>query len=182
MTLRIPMHPDQLPQQRILEVVSLPACPPMFQASCLMPFGSRTDRNDYDWSIAEGDLPQRFPGAAIYVAQVEWAEDPNHTRLDAYYICSSRSRTHWFLWLRAPDDNAWQVRVNSLLYVYCQRGTIDRKTAAIHLLHHAWRYEAAESRRGRFDWINGEGLLTVAEIQAIAAAVWTEEGDCSGQS
>ena len=62
--------------------------------------------------------------------------------------------------------------MNSLLYAYCPRRAMDRKTAAIQLLLHSWRYETAESERSRFDWINGAGLLTVSELHAIAAAVW----------
>ena len=172
MSIRIPMHPDELPQQKVYAVTYLPKPPSNFEASCLMQFGSRNDRNDYEWSIPEDDLPQRFPGAATFLAQIEWADDPSHTRLDAYYICSNRRRTHWFLWIRSPDDNAWDFRMNSLLYAYCPRGKMERKTAAIRLLLHAWRYEAAESKRDRFDWINEVGLLTVSEVHGIERAVW----------
>jgi hypothetical protein len=172
------MDSDELPQQKVYEVVELPEAPPEFQALCLMRCGCREDRNDYAWCIPEVELPQRFPGAATFVGQVEWAWDPNHTRLDAYYICSNRRRTHWFLWIRSPDNNAWRFRMNSFLYAYCPRRQVDRKTAALHLLLHAWRYEAAESNRDRFDWINDAGLLTVAEIHAIARVVWGIEGSC----
>jgi hypothetical protein len=166
------MCSDELPQQNVYEVVYLPKEPLEFQASCLMRCGTRDDRDDYAWSLPESDLPQRFPGAAIFVAQVEWAWSPHNDRLDAYYICSNRRKTHWFLWIRSPDDNAWDFRMNSLLYAYCPRGKVDRKTAAIHLLLHAWRYEAAESKRDRFDWINDVGLITVSEVHAIERAVW----------
>ena len=121
MSIRIPMHPCELPQQNVYEVVDLPEAPRDFQATCLMDCGDREDRIDYAWSIPEGDLPQRFPGAATFVGQVEWAEDPMYTRLDAYYICSNRRRTHWFLWIRSPDDNAWAFRMNSFLYAYGPR-------------------------------------------------------------
>ena len=178
MPIRIPMHSDELPQQKVYEVVDLPKAPRDLQATCLMQCGSRDDRYDYAWCIPKVDLPQRFPGAATFVGQVEWAEDPIHSRLDAYYICSHRQRTHWFLWIRSPDDNTWEYRINSFLYAYCHRGKVVRKTAAIHLLLHAWRYEAAESNRDQFDWINDAGLLTVSEIHAIARAVWGTEDGC----
>jgi hypothetical protein len=58
---------------------------------------------------------------------------------------------------------------------------MDRKTAAIQLLLHAWRYESAESDRDRFDWIDDAGLLTVSELQAIARAVWAEKDNCGEQ-
>ena len=176
---RIPMCPDELPQQKVYEVVELTKPPPDFEATCLMHCGSRDDRNDYEWSISKDDLPQRFPGAAIFLAQVEWAEDPQHIRLHAYYICGNRRRTHWFLWIRSPDDNAWTYRMNSLLYAYCPRRKMDRKTAAIYLLLHAWRYELAECKRDRFDWINDVGILTVSEVRAIAREVWGKQGSCN---
>ena len=62
--------------------------------------------------------------------------------------------------------------MNSLLYAYCPCKAMDRKTAAIQLLLHSWRYEAAASERGRFDWINDAGLLSVSEIHAMARMVW----------
>ena len=180
MSVRIPMHPDELPQQKVYEVVDLPEQPLDFEATCLMHFMSKNDRNDYEWCIPEEDLPKRFPGAATYVAQVEWAWDPD--RLDAYYICSNRRRTHWFLWIRSPDQNAWAFRMNSFLYAYCPRRKVDKKTAAIQLLLHAWRYEAAKSKRGRFDWINDSGLLKVSEVHAIARAVWGKHDSCYEQT
>ena len=172
MSIRIPMRPDELPQQKVYAVTDLPKLPSNFEAVCLMQVGSGDDRNHYEWIIPAADLPQRFPGAATFVAQVEWAWGPSNDRLDAYYICSNRRRSHWFLWLRWPDDNASEFRMNSLLYAYCPRRAMDRKTAATQLLLYAWRYEAAVSARDRFDWINDTGLLGISEVQAIAAAVW----------
>ena len=182
MSTRIPMHPDELPQQKVYAVTNLPEPPSNFEASCLMQFGFEDTQDQYEWSIPEADLPQRFPGAATFVAQVEWAWDPSHDRLDCYYICSNRKRSHWFLWLRCPDDNASEFRMNSFLYAYCPRKKVDRKTAAIQLLIHAWRYETAESERDRFDWINDTGLLGVSELHAIARAVWGDRVTCNEQN
>lgn len=128
------MCSDELPQQKVYEVAYLLQEPLEFQASCLMRCGTRDDRDDYAWSLSEADLPQHFPGAATFVAQVEWAWSSHNARLDAYYICSNRKRTHWFLWIRSPDDNAWDFRMNSLLYAYCHRRKVDQKTAATYLL------------------------------------------------
>ena len=72
--------------------------------------------------------------------------------------------------------------MNSLLYAYCPRGKVDRKIAATRLLLHAWRYEAAESKRDQFDWINDVGLLTVSEVHAIERAVWGKQDDCYEQT
>ena len=43
MSIRIPMHPDELPQQKMYEVVELPKQPRDFQATCLMRCGFRDD-------------------------------------------------------------------------------------------------------------------------------------------
>jgi hypothetical protein len=166
------MRPDDLPQQKMYAVTDLPESPFNFEATCLMQFGLEDVQDQYEWSIPEADLPQRFPGAATFIAQVEWAWDPSHDRLDSYYVCSNRKRTHWFLWLRCPDDNASGFQMNNLLYAYCPRRTLDRKIAAIQLLLYVWRYEAAETARDCFDWINDTGLLSVSEIHAIATEVW----------
>ena len=70
MSTRIPMHPDELPQQKVYAVTDLPEAPSNFEATCLMQFGSRGDCDGYEWSIPEADLPKRFPGAAKFIAQV----------------------------------------------------------------------------------------------------------------
>ena len=87
---KIPMLPEQLPRQRITLVVSLPPRPAGFE-------GKRE-------SSVSVRPPAKMPHSARYVAQVEWAWGPNHTRLDAYYLSTNRERTHWFLWGRGYDD------------------------------------------------------------------------------
>jgi hypothetical protein len=141
-----------------------------------MQLGSRDDRNDFEWTIPDSSLTKRFPGAATFIAQVEWAWDLHLVRLDAYYISSNRRRSHWFLWLRYTHNDAGEFRMMSLLYACCPRRTMDRKTVAIQLLLYARRYNSAESERSRFDWTNDTGLLGVSEVHTIAKAVWCERG------
>ena len=81
---RIPMSPDELPQQRIHEVITLPPRPEPFD--CHIGYSQ----------FPKGSLPSSTPSNMTYLAQVEWAWSPMHNRLDAYYL--HRGRTHWSLW------------------------------------------------------------------------------------
>ena len=77
---KIPMSPEELPQQRIHEVVALPKRPEEFDFKVgyeLVPYG---------------ELPKNAPIKSTYLCQVEWAWSPAHNRLDAYYL--HRGRTH----------------------------------------------------------------------------------------
>ena len=88
---KIPMSPEELPQQRIHEVVALPKRPAEFDFKVgyeLVPYG---------------ELPKNAPTNSTYLCQVEWAWSPAHSRLDAYYL--HRGRTHWSLWSKYWDDN-----------------------------------------------------------------------------
>ncbi len=87
----IPMSPDELPQQRIHEVVSLPERPKPFD--CHVGYGG----------VPEDIIPKQAARTSIYLCQVEWAWSPMHNRLDAYYL--HRGRSHWLLWTRYWDDN-----------------------------------------------------------------------------
>jgi hypothetical protein len=87
----IPMSPDQLPQQRIHEVVGLIQRPDPFKFS--VGYGS----------VPENARGKGTPKSAAYLAQVEWAWSPMHNRLDAYYL--HRGRRHWVLLSQYWDDN-----------------------------------------------------------------------------
>ena len=64
---KIPMAPEQLPQQRIHEVITLPERPAVFD--CVV--GQRI--------YPKGALPQKPSPNATYLCQVEWAWSPAHT-------------------------------------------------------------------------------------------------------
>lgn len=77
---RIPMTPDQLPRQRLVEVVDLPAAPEgLAPTVCLywMP-----------WDI----LPKTRPRRMAYFGTVEWAWNPMSYRVDSYFL--HRARHH----------------------------------------------------------------------------------------
>jgi hypothetical protein len=155
---RIPMSPSELPQQRIHEVVSLPARPAKFSSFV-----------NYS-NLPEGTVAKNPPRNAIYLCQVEWAWSPAHNRLDSYYL--NKGRTHWSLWSRYLDDNdcPWK-------WVWVPVGCVplaglDDRTAAIHLLIDFWRFDANEGGVDEFHWINEAEYLSIAELAAIAREVW----------
>ena len=88
---KIPMSPEELPQQRIHEVVALPKRPAEFD--CKVGYGCSP----------KGGLPKNAPIKSTYLCQVEWAWSPAHNRLDAYYL--HRGRSHWSLWTKFWDNN-----------------------------------------------------------------------------
>ena len=152
----IPMSPDQLPQQRIHEVVALPDRPVPFD--CRVGYGA----------VPADILPKSGPRSRTYLAQVEWAWSPMHNRIDAYYL--HRGRTHWVLWSRYYDDNwgRWEWAAAACV----PRKGVTEQQAAVHLLIEFWKEEAAENYVDQFHWINKSKGLSVAELMAIARIVW----------
>ena len=155
---RIPMSPSELPQQRIHEVVSLPARPAEFSSY-----------------INYGDMPEKTvsqnpPRNAIYLCQVEWAWSPAHNRLDSYYL--NKGRTHWSLWSRYFDDNDYPWKWVWVPVGCVSLASADERTAAIHLLIDFWRFDAKEGDVDEFHWINEADYLSIAELAAIARGVW----------
>ena len=155
---RIPMLPDELPQQRIHEVVGLPERPD--------PFNSKVGL----WDYAASEAPKNPPRSPLYLCQVEWAWSPMHNRIAAYHL--HRGRTHWSLWWSYLDENegGW-----GWITVGCvHRRGVSEKQAAVHLLLDYWNDEIVESYLDHFHWINEEHYLSIAEIMAIAKEVWGE--------
>lgn len=153
---KIPMSPAELPQQRVHEVVTLPAKPEPFDCSV----GYR--------QFPKGSLPTGTPSNMTWLCQVEWAWSPMNNRLDAYYL--HRGRTHWSLWSRYWDDN-WG-RWSEMAIGCVHRRGVSQKQAAVYLLLEFWIDEVAENYLDEFHWINEERYLSVAELAAIARKVW----------
>jgi hypothetical protein len=153
---KIPMLPGQRPQQRIHEVVGLPERPE--------PFDCYVNYNDV------GSLPKNTNTNSTYLCQVEWAWTPMHNRLDAYYI--HRGRSDWILWNKYWDDN-WGRWGKVSIGTVSRRG-VDQNQAAIYLLMEYWKFDAKEGGLDKFHWINEEGFLDMAELDAIANEVWTD--------
>jgi hypothetical protein len=151
---KLPMHPSDLPQQRVYEVVSLPPRPARFE------FGV-----GYSGFPLGVKPKQGVPRSPELLIQVEWAETIYNSGVEAFYLQARRK--HWLLWLRGLDDNACPWRWDWALVGYCNRAGVEKVAAASHLLLEYWRQEKLSFRRDPYDWVNEEGFLSVADIRAI---------------
>ena len=154
----IPMKPEQLPQQRVYEVITLPQRPDPFHCTVEVP---------------QEAVPKKGPRAAIYLGQVEWAWSPMHNSLECYYL--HRGRRYWVLWLRHFSENWCRLEWRPISCVH-HKG-ISEKQAAVYLLMALWQSQLREGELDKFHWINEEGYLSVAELEAIAREVWTSEDE-----
>ena len=152
----IPMKPEQLPQQKVYEALTLPQRPE--------PFNCRAGCEE----VPQEAVPKNGPRSATYLGHVEWAWSPMHNRLDAYYL--HRGRRYWILWIRYFGfSERWEWHP-----VACVRHSeASRKQAAVYLLMALWQVEDCD----KFHWINEASYLSVAELQAIAREVWTSEDE-----
>jgi hypothetical protein len=153
----IPMSPDELPQQRIHEVVELPERPEPFDFAA-----------GYSCKVPQKPITYGEPRSAIYLGQVEWAWSPMHNRLEAYYL--QRDRNYWVLWSRYWDDNegGW----GWIIIACVANKVVSEAQAAVHLLIEFWKYEAEESWLDHFHWINEADYLSVAQLAAIGRTIW----------
>ena len=151
---KLPMHPSELPQQRLYEVVSLPPRP-----------------DPFEFQVGYGPFPagvepkQGVPRSPETLVQVEWAQIMYNSGVEAF--CLQGRRKHWLLWLRGLDDNCYPWRWNWSLVGYCNKAAVEKAAAASHLLLEDWRKDGLNSKRDPYDWINEEGLLSVADVRAI---------------
>ena len=157
----IPMGPEQFPQQRVYEVLTLPQRPEPY--NCIAGFGE----------VPQDAVPKNGPRPAIYLGQVEWAWSPMHNSLECYYL--HRGRRYWVLWLRHFSENWCRLEWHLIACVH-HKG-ISEKQAAVYLLMTVWQNLLREEELDKFHWINEEGYLSVAELEAIAREVWTSEDE-----
>ncbi len=154
---RVPMLPEELPQQRLREVVELPPRPEGLEPCCTM-----------DLDVPKEYRPKGDPRRATFLAMVEWAWSPMHSRLDAYYL--GQKGPLWLMWIRNADPydddgSGWW------LYAWGRRRGVNPRQAAVYLLMEAWSYEA-RGHLDAFHMIDDTGLLSVADLAAIAGEVW----------
>lgn len=166
----VPLGPNELPRQRLYEVVDIPSPPTVGQIELL----------NYEQPHTFDGIPQNPTENSVDLCQVEWAWSPMHNRLDAY--CLHRGRTHWLLWMGHHNDEDW---MNWHWEWYPAAAMplkqASFKQAAVYLLMEQWRRETEWALIDRFHWINEEGALTVSEIQAIANIVWSVEKESGGK-
>lgn len=157
----VPMHPDEVPQQRVHMVVDLPNRPDGFAARCQF------------WEpMASDEEPGDNPAAEIYLGTTEWAWTPHHTRIDAYYI--ERQSSHWFLWIGSEDENSWDLEWRWTLYGYAPLHPLTVEEAAVLMLMDCWASDAEHGSLDHFHWIDESGLLSVAQINEVGRRVWPD--------
>lgn len=155
---KIPMSPSELPQQRLNLVVDLPPRP---DVEIVVGYGMFPE---------EGMRRRPWPRSPDMLVNVEWAETPAHNGINVFYI-EGRKR-YWVLWNRWLDDNSWKQLWRWQAVGYCRRRkSIDRRTAAIHLLMTYLELDGTAYENDGDDWINEAGLLSVEEVRAIARSV-----------
>jgi hypothetical protein len=153
----LPMHPSHLPIQHLSAVVAFPERPENFRSE--VGFGNFSKPNVVP--------KQGVPRSPTYLFQAEWAETRYHDSVDAYYI---HGRTkYWVIWDYYLNENADPWEWIWVPIGYCERGKIDQRTATMWLLFEFFKEHAPFSDpNGRpYEWINEEGILKVADIQAV---------------
>ena len=155
---RAPMHPSEVPQQRVYLLKDMPERPDGFRGSCI-----------YYEGEPEGLTEPEFADNPTLIGGVEWAWSPIHSRLDNYYI--ERHGKWWLLWNAFEDDNTWNWEVVWTLYGAAKSEVASEYEAAIYTLMDAWAGDEVD----HFHWINHEGLLSVGDMNEIARAVWPED-------
>lgn len=155
---RIPMLPEELPQQRLYLVKGVPTAP-----------------SGWACSLGRSALalaPKTMPRSARYLGQVEWAWSPRHMRSDAYHLSMCSRHRFWVLWVKGYDDN-WDRWTDPSAAAAGPRCSVPRWVAARLLLHDYWAAERAVGL-DRFHWVAEEGTLDAGDLKALAAAVWED--------
>ena len=155
----IPMTPEELPQQRLNKVVTIPPKP------------DNLDIHLDFWYQSEGllkDRPKGTPRKLTFVCSLEWAWSPMHSRIDNYYL--NPKPKNWLLWNNWPNDNEgyWQWDI----VAFSNKVKADERTIAAHMLLKILKFEAKHSSLDRIHMINNTGCLSVEDVQTIGREVW----------
>ena len=161
----IPMSPSALPQQRLYEVKSLPAETVQLPVKLL----------DYEQEHGLLGIPKTPTKKSISVGQVEWSWSPMHSRVDQYVI--HQGAEYWLLWCGTPDDNAGTAINHWFPTAMLSTEEADETQAAISMLKAFWHREVDWLNLDKYQWINAEGILSVADLESIAANVWPTEDE-----
>jgi hypothetical protein len=166
---KIPMRPEDVPQQRLYSAVELPSRPESFHGVI-------------DWMepMPNKARPKGSPRKTTYLGSVEWATSVRETRFDSYYLNPRGS--YWLLWIRWQDDNDWKMVWRWTLYAYGKQKDVAAKTAAIYLLLDAWKKEKERSDLEHYFLIDEPGFLSIAEISEIGRQVWPRKSSMESQN
>ncbi len=154
----LPMSSEDLPQQRVNEVVGLP---------------SRPDGLDISVELINSlgkQYPKGSPRKLEFVCSVEWAWSPINNRIDNYYL--NPKPKHWMLWSNWVNDRVVPWTWHWDVLAYAPRIEADEFTLATHMLLETWKYLAAYEGVDHYHWVNNTGCLSVEDVQAVAREVW----------
>ena len=152
------MLPEQIPQQRLNEVVSLPAKPNDLKVYV-----------DNDVPLKK-NRPVAWPRKLIYLCGVEWAWSPAHNRMDHYYL--NLKPNHFFLWNHYLDDLSIPWKWEWLFLSYASKCKGDLKAISTHMLLKYLETECEDQGLDHYHFIGNTGLLNVEDIQAVAREIW----------
>jgi hypothetical protein len=107
------------------------------------------------------------------VAVVGWSWSPAHSRFDYLYLSLDRSRHWWLLWLEWHDEEK-----ESRVFAYMPRQDTGESDAARRLVICAYTGERMEydGPEDPFQEVVATGLLTAADLKAVARTVWAPRG------
>ena len=154
------ISPEQLPQQRLATVITVPQKP-----------AGLVIRHRYEQPKLF-DAPKRSPRNVELICSAECAWSPMHNRIDNYYL--GRRRNRWFLWNNWVNDNEipWEWNWDYLSYTEGS-ASADIETIAAHLLLSFWQTQVANHELyDQPHWINLEGILDIPMIHAITREIW----------
>ena len=154
----VPMLPEEIPQQRLNEVVTLPDKPHNLQVYV-----------DYDIPLKK-NRPVGWPRKLIYLCGVEWAWSPAHNRMDHYYL--NLKPNHFFLWNHYLDDLSIPWKWEWMFLAYTSKCNADLKTISTYLLLKFWEKECEYKGLDKYHFIGNTGILDVEDIQAISREIW----------
>ena len=159
----VPMSPEQLPQQRIVEVVTLPPAPANFEPVT-------------DWrALEELPIDHDTPVRETFLVALEWAWSPMHNRLQGFSL-ERHNSGYWLLWsyfvdFVENDEHPW------VLSAACRQEGLVERTAAIHLVIAALTEGRNFEELDHYHWIADDGFVTPAEMREIGRRVWRSEDD-----
>ena len=155
---RVPMLPDQLPQQRIYAVEGIPHFPDGLKVEVGYGIPSKL---------------KRPPRNSTYLFQAEWAWSPSHGKVNAYHL--HKGRQDWTLYLTYFDEDqspwGWSPKMP---VARTSLKALDERGAAFFLTIAFLKFDHEKTGSGRFHMINEEDFLSVSDIQAIAREVWPQ--------
>jgi len=154
------MNPEELPQQRLYEVKTLPD----FDA---LPLPKLEE-------VGSNGIPKKKPSSATFLCQAEWSWSPVHHRLENYDVSLNTKRDKWLLWVSYFNDweRPWKWETYQEVYSV-DRSVVKKKSAASLLL--LWKYwsDARDNEYiDEFHWIGAEGLFDAGDLNTLGHLVW----------